>query len=71
MYKSMDMDVNGIYSPLSLSDDPAVIGRWSIISEVPRANYKDLADVKLPQARPQMTESKLYPVEIVEGRRIE
>ena len=36
------------------------------LREVPRANYKDLADVKLPRARPQMTESKLYPVEIVE-----
>ena len=36
------------------------------LREVPRANYKDLADVKLPRARPQATESKLYPVEIVE-----
>ena len=36
------------------------------LREVPRANYKDLADVKLPRAQPQMTESKLYPVEIVE-----
>lgn len=36
------------------------------LREVPRANYNDLADVKLPRARPQMTESKLYSVEIVE-----
>ena len=36
------------------------------LREVTRANYKDLANVKLPEARPQAMESKLYPVEIVE-----
>ena len=35
---------------------------------VPRTDYKDLADVKLPRARPKTVEAKLYPVDIVEGR---
>ena len=64
----MDIDVSCIYMQLFITiRRPSSYWKMEYnLREVPRANYNDLADVKLPRARPQMTESKLYSVEIVE-----
>jgi len=73
MYKTGDMDTSGIIVIIQLQ---LTTGRrsntdWKMeynLRGVPRTDYKDLADVKLPRARPKTIKAKLYPVDIVEGR---